>query len=46
MALLMLMAADKRILGAFTVSRAWRMLGWIATAVMAVVTVGYLAPVI
>ena len=46
MALVMLMAADKRILGQFTVSRAWRVLGWVATGVMAVVTVGYLASVI
>jgi NRAMP (natural resistance-associated macrophage protein)-like metal ion transporter len=46
MALLMLMAADLRILGPFTVSRAWRVLGWIATGVMAIVTIGYLASAI
>ena len=46
MALLMLMAADKRILGPFTVSRAWRVLGWVATLVMAVVTVGCVASAI
>jgi len=43
MALLMLMARDTRILGAFTVSRTWQALGWVATGVMAVVTLGYLA---
>lgn len=42
MALLMLMAADSRILGRFTVSRIWQVLGWVATGMMAVVTVGYL----
>ena len=46
MALLMLMAADKRVLGTFTVSRVWRALGWIATGVMGIVTLGYLASAI
>jgi Mn2+/Fe2+ NRAMP family transporter len=46
MALLMLMAADTRILGPFTVSGPWRALGWVATGVMALVTVGYLASAI
>lgn len=46
MALLMLMAADPRILGPFTVSRTWQVLGWIATGVMAVVTVAFLASAI
>jgi Mn2+/Fe2+ NRAMP family transporter len=46
MALLMLMACNKRILGPFTVSRLWQTLGWIATGVMAVVTLGYLASAI
>jgi Mn2+/Fe2+ NRAMP family transporter len=43
MALLMLMAADPRILGRFTVSRIWQVLGWVATGVMAVVTVAFLS---
>ena len=43
MTLLMLMAADARILGRFTVSGPWRALGWVATGVMALVTAGYLA---
>ena len=46
MALLMLMATDARILGPFTVSRTWRALGWVATGVMALVTVGYLTSAI
>jgi len=46
MALLMLMASDKRILGPFTVSRIWRALGWVATGVMGIVTLGYLASAI
>jgi Mn2+/Fe2+ NRAMP family transporter len=46
MALLMLMAADARILGPFTVSPTWRALGWVATGVMALVTVGYLTSAI
>ena len=40
------MARDARILGSFTVSRTWQALGWVATAVMAVVTLGYLASAI
>jgi Mn2+/Fe2+ NRAMP family transporter len=46
MALLMLMAGNTRILGPFTVSRIWRVLGWVATGVMAVVTVEYLVSAI
>jgi Mn2+/Fe2+ NRAMP family transporter len=46
MALLMLMARDPRILGPFTVSRIWQVLGWVATGVMAIVTVEYLASAI
>jgi len=46
MALLMLMARNTRILGPFTVSRTWQTLGWVATGVMAVVTLGYLASAI
>ena len=42
----MFMARNAHILGPFTVSRTWQALGWVATAVMAVVTLGYLASAI
>jgi NRAMP (natural resistance-associated macrophage protein)-like metal ion transporter len=42
MTLLMRMAADERILGRFTASRGWLTLGWTATAVMAIVAIGYI----
>ena len=42
----MFMARNAHILGPFTVSRTWQALGWVATAVMALVTLGYLASAI
>jgi NRAMP (natural resistance-associated macrophage protein)-like metal ion transporter len=39
MIVIMLMASRSRIMGAFTISRTWRWLGWAATAVMAVAVI-------
>lgn len=41
MGLLMRMAADRRIMGQFTVSRSWLALGWFATAIMAIAGTGW-----
>jgi Mn2+/Fe2+ NRAMP family transporter len=41
MVLLMRMAADRRVMGQFTVSRSWLALGWFATAIMAIATTGW-----
>jgi NRAMP (natural resistance-associated macrophage protein)-like metal ion transporter len=46
MALLVRMAADRRIMGRFVVSGAWLVLAWIATAVMACATLGWLVSII
>jgi NRAMP (natural resistance-associated macrophage protein)-like metal ion transporter len=43
MALVMVMANDRRIMGTFTVSRRLMIIGWLATAVMAVAAVGMVA---
>ncbi len=41
MALLMLMSVSKRIMGRFTVSKAWAILGWAATGTMAIASVTF-----
>jgi NRAMP (natural resistance-associated macrophage protein)-like metal ion transporter len=43
MALLMMMAANPRIMGEFRIVRSWIALGWIATAVMGVAAVAFIA---
>jgi Mn2+/Fe2+ NRAMP family transporter len=43
MALVMVMACDRRIMGTFTISRPWKLIGWAATAVMALAAVGMAA---
>ena len=46
MALVMVMACDRRIMGKFTVSRRLKIVGWVATAVMALAAVGMGASVL
>jgi NRAMP (natural resistance-associated macrophage protein)-like metal ion transporter len=46
MALLMLMSANRRIMGKFAISRLWWCIGWAATAVMAAASVGFVVSVI
>ena len=46
MALLAHMAADRRIMGRFVVSGAWLVLAWIATAIMACATLGWLVAIV
>jgi Mn2+/Fe2+ NRAMP family transporter len=46
MALLVRMAANRKIMGRFVVPRPWLLLGWIATAVMAVATIGWLVSIV
>ncbi|MGH8139938.1 MAG: NRAMP family divalent metal transporter [Steroidobacteraceae bacterium] len=43
MVLLMLMASSHRIMGQFRIPRTWAVLGWAATALMAVATVAFFA---
>jgi len=43
MALVMVMAGDRRIMGTFTVSRRLMIIGWLATAVMALAAIGMVA---
>lgn len=43
MALVMLMAGDRRIMGALTASRPWMIIGWAATAVMTLAALGMVA---
>ncbi len=42
MALLVLMASDRQIMGRFGISRSWKWLGWLATGVMGVASVAFL----
>jgi NRAMP (natural resistance-associated macrophage protein)-like metal ion transporter len=42
MALLMRMATNVKILGPFTISRAWSIIGWLATGVMAIASIVFL----
>jgi len=42
MVLLMRMATNVKILGEFTVSRAWSIIGWVATGVMAIASIVFL----
>jgi NRAMP (natural resistance-associated macrophage protein)-like metal ion transporter len=46
MALVMVMACDRRIMGTFTVSRRLKIVGWMATAVMALAALGMAASVL
>lgn len=41
MAVIMLIAVNRRIMGRLTLPSSMRIVGWLATAVMAVVTVGF-----
>jgi Mn2+/Fe2+ NRAMP family transporter len=42
MALLMRMATNVKILGDFTISRAWSIIGWLATGVMAIASIVFM----
>jgi Mn2+/Fe2+ NRAMP family transporter len=42
MALLMRMATNVKILGDFTISRAWSVIGWLATGVMAIASIVFM----
>jgi NRAMP (natural resistance-associated macrophage protein)-like metal ion transporter len=42
MVLLMLMSTNRRIMGAFCISKTWTVIGWTATAVMGAVTVAFI----
>ncbi len=42
MALLMLMSGDARVMGRFCISRAWKVVGWAATAVMGAATIAFI----
>jgi Mn2+/Fe2+ NRAMP family transporter len=46
MALLVRMAANRKVMDRFVVPRPWLLLGWIATAVMAVATIGWLVSIV
>jgi Mn2+/Fe2+ NRAMP family transporter len=46
MVLLVRLAANRKVMERFVVRGAWRLLGWIATAVMAVATIGWLASIV
>jgi Mn2+/Fe2+ NRAMP family transporter len=39
MVLLMLMSTNRRMMGAFCISKTWKVIGWTATAVMGAATV-------
>ena len=43
MALLMVMAANRRVMGRFCISRTWKVIGWLATASMAVAAIAFIA---
>jgi NRAMP (natural resistance-associated macrophage protein)-like metal ion transporter len=43
MALLMIMAADRRVMGRFCISRTWKVIGWFATASMAIAAIAFIA---
>jgi Mn2+/Fe2+ NRAMP family transporter len=43
MALLMIMATDRRIMGEFRIARSWVLIGWLATGVMGVAAVAFIA---
>ncbi|HEY4365644.1 MAG TPA: divalent metal cation transporter [Steroidobacteraceae bacterium] len=43
MALLMVMSANRKIMGKFRISLRWKVLGWLATALMGVASVGFIA---
>jgi Mn2+/Fe2+ NRAMP family transporter len=42
MALLMRMATNVKILGDFTISRAWSIIGWLATGMMAIASIVFM----
>ena len=46
MVLLVRLAANRKVMDRFAVAGAWRLLGWIATAVMAVATISWLASIV
>jgi Mn2+/Fe2+ NRAMP family transporter len=46
MVLLVRLAANRKVMDRFVVAGRWRLLGWIATAVMAVATIGWLASIV
>jgi NRAMP (natural resistance-associated macrophage protein)-like metal ion transporter len=46
MVLLVRLAANRKVMDRFVVAGPWRLLGWIATAVMAVATIGWLVSVV
>jgi NRAMP (natural resistance-associated macrophage protein)-like metal ion transporter len=46
MALLLLMSTRASILGSFTISRAWKILGWSATGLMAIASIGFFVSLI
>jgi Mn2+/Fe2+ NRAMP family transporter len=46
MVLLVRLAANRKVMGRFVVAGPWRLLGWIATAVMAAATIGWLVSIV
>jgi NRAMP (natural resistance-associated macrophage protein)-like metal ion transporter len=46
MVLLVRLAANRKVMGRFVVAGPWRLLGWIATAVMAVATISWLVSIV
>ena len=46
MVLVVRLAANRKIMGRFVVAGPWRLLGWIATAVMAAATIGWLVSIV
>jgi Mn2+/Fe2+ NRAMP family transporter len=46
MALLVLMGSDSRIMKQFAISRSWKVLGWIATAVMAIAGIAFVTALV